>query len=153
MCSASTSTKNPDDLGIWIEVTPSQTKFQPCQDDKSDDTYCPDRLTFEVLKFSRTPKPDKLHRSFLPILENRGVPRHVLETLFRENLEFERERLLEAIEDPVRLRKWLNEQNWGSDEWNRDSDVSWVGGLPAKHVEKIIFMLEVGSQLSAYRSW
>jgi tRNA U34 5-carboxymethylaminomethyl modifying enzyme MnmG/GidA len=140
MCSAPLSTNDPD---IWIEFTPSQEKFEPCAHDLKHDRFDPSRLTFEIKNFSKPPKPDKLHIAFIPILRDRGVPADTIQKIIVDNLDRERDSMLQALKEPIRFRKWINEQHRAREEANREKELGFIGSLPALSAEKIILMLEV----------
>ncbi|KAK5079891.1 hypothetical protein LTR16_008533, partial [Cryomyces antarcticus] len=78
MISAPSETTDLEHTSIWIEITPSQTKFKPHDTDLDDATFDSNRLTFEMLKFSGPPKTSILHMSFLSILQDRGIPKDTL---------------------------------------------------------------------------
>lgn len=73
------STRLEDRDDVWIEVTPSQRKFRRHSEDYYPAVCDPERLTFEVLKWSKNPDTSCINRDFIPILADRGVPRPVLE--------------------------------------------------------------------------
>jgi len=84
---------------IWIEVSDSQRKFRPHDEDLKDDTFDPQRLTFEVNTWPRKPTPSVLYRDYLPILEDRGVSKTVLEIFFVNLLKQEKQKLELAISE------------------------------------------------------
>lgn len=143
MCSASASTNDPHHQEIWIEIAPSQRKFEPHDEDKRDSTYDPERLTFEVVDHSRPSSRDKLHVDFLPILEDRGVPFAHLAELAQTALNHEKSQLFEAIDNPASFRKWINEHFQLADVTKKRGDYRWMAGMPCFLGDKINFLLEV----------
>jgi len=94
---------------IWIEVSDSQRKFRPHNEDLKDDTFDPQRLTFEVNTWPRKLTPSVLYRDYLPILEDRGVSKTVLE-IFLVNLSKQEKQKLElAISERNQSYKWLQD--------------------------------------------
>lgn len=150
MLSASPDTQEAEDTKIWIEVSKSQLKFKPHpeDEDESDKFYDPHRLTFDLHSTTNTAEPSCVYLLFFPILQDRGVPPDSLKKLFEVHLDREREALLGAIENPVCLRKWVNEQNALGEERNRKGDILFQAGMPLQKQEKIVFLLESGFDMS-----
>lgn len=123
---------------IWIEVSPSQKKFRLHEQDMHDTTYQhPERLTFEVLQWSHMPVESCLHIDYLPLLEDRGVPREALEVLVKHMLDEHREELENALDSPPALYKWI-EDNFGHDAEVTDfADVS-ESKTPADRIKSLI---------------
>ncbi|KAF1981498.1 hypothetical protein K402DRAFT_364650 [Aulographum hederae CBS 113979] len=128
----------------WIEVSDSQLKFKPHPEDLDPVTYDTLRLTFEVVKYARTATSSTLHVSFLPILDNRGVPYSALRDFVETQMDAEREELLVSVQDPVKFRKWVHDHHALLEEANRDKNkgITWQGGLPLSKIEQIILLLE-----------
>ena len=141
MCNASTSTRNDNE--IWIEIASSQKKFEPHAEDRSDTTFDNHRLTFEVVNYSRSLSPDRLHIDFLPILQDRKVLFGSLARFVQEALEEEQKRLLEAIENPVELHRWVFQRSQLGENARRRGDYRWKCGLPSFLGDRITFMLQV----------
>ncbi|OJD30191.1 rna-directed rna polymerase 2 [Diplodia corticola] len=139
MLSASPDTQDPSHCSVWIEVSDSQCKFQP-HDNDSD----PVRFTFDLHSTSTTAEPSSVYLSFFPILHDRGVPTASLQKVFVDNLDRERKRLLDAIGDPGNLRTWVNQQNMFAEERAREDEIAWQGGLPKQPHEKVILLVESG---------
>lgn len=91
----------------WIEVSDSQRKFQPHDEDLQEDTCDPLRLTFEVVTWSKKPSPSVLYRDYLPILEDRGVSKTTLEIFLVDLLQQEKKKLEAAISEQSQCYKWL----------------------------------------------
>ena len=145
IASASTSTNDPEHNEIWIEVAPSQRKFEPHTEDEYDSTFDPNRLTFEVVDYSRPLSRDKLHVDFLPILENRGVRFANLADITQMALNQEKLQLFEALDNPVNFRKWINEHYQLADVTKKRGDYRWMAGMPSFLGDRINFLLEVYS--------
>jgi hypothetical protein len=149
--SAPVTSADPAHRDIWIEITPSQLKFKPHEDDKHDETYDPQRLTFEVVKFGASVVNSELHTAFIPIMLDRGVPRGVLTRLMNKRLDFEREELLQAVETPEKLRAWLNKEKSREEERQRDNDLVWQPGMPRSLSEKLVLLLESGFSPASFK--
>ncbi|KAL0259688.1 hypothetical protein SLS55_005425 [Diplodia seriata] len=147
MLSASPDTTEAFHCKTWIEVSDSQVKFEPHEDD-TDSDYDPLRFTFDLHSTTGTAEPSSVYLSFFPILHDRGVPVESLRRIFEDHLNKERYSLLEATKNPVHLRKWVNEQNSLAEERAREDVLSWQGGLPLQLQEKVILLLESGFETS-----
>lgn len=135
---------DPEAEEIWIEISQSQLKFKPADEDHGP-SYDPNRLTFDVVKASHSPMASTLHLSFITILLNRGVPASTLEGLITAQLDATLADISDSIADPKRLRSWLGEHYAMLEDIGRESTtMPSVGALPAKLLEKIIFLLEAG---------
>lgn len=127
---------------LWIEITPSQTKFV-VHDDDLEDTKCdPERLTFEVLREVAPPSPSRFHIALLPILDDRGVSREAVCGLMRSILEESRDDIIKAMLDRVALRRWINKTNPFLEEFSRDTSVEYHAGMPASIAERAVLLLE-----------
>lgn len=82
---------------VWIEVTPSQKKFDRHPEDE---TYDSRRTTFEVVTWSTPVASARLSPTLVPILLDRGVPEQTLHDLFQASLACERKSLTDAIKTP-----------------------------------------------------
>jgi len=86
---------------FWIEVNDSQRKFEVHREDLNDTTFDTDRLTFEVISWSRKPACSSLYTEFLPILEHRGVSRVRLEAFVASCMDRARDDVEDAVYDRV----------------------------------------------------
>jgi len=86
---------------FWIEVNDSQRKFEVHREDLNDTTFDTDRLTFEVISWSRKPACSSLYTEFLPILEHRGVSRVRLEAFVTSCMDRARDDVEDAVYDRV----------------------------------------------------
>lgn len=120
---------------IWIEVTPSQTKFVRHTEDLHDLTYEPERLTFEVVQWSRPPKESTLHIEYLPILRDRGVPRRALEDLVTTMLDRNKGSLETALSSTQTLLKWIHDHYTSEAEENFSNDAS---RLPEEKIKLLL---------------
>ncbi|KAI9788594.1 MAG: hypothetical protein M1835_002180 [Candelina submexicana] len=131
----------------WIEITDSQWKYEG---HPMDDALYPDedRLTFEVCNWSRPLSSATLNEQLIPILVDRQRPKssieNALKDLLEEDLSLRVSRLRAAMEDPLALRKWNQENNSVSDERAKLEDVRSLGALPAELGEQINWFLESG---------
>ncbi|KAF2678023.1 hypothetical protein K458DRAFT_423437 [Lentithecium fluviatile CBS 122367] len=135
------STSDPAELDIWIEITPSQLKFEFHEEDRFDHLFFdPQRLTFEHVDHSSRPSPSELHISFIPILVDRGVPQKLLADLITQRLDAEREELLQMLPNPVKLYHWLHKMSHSI----TDEDSPWKAAFPQSMPNKIAQLLESG---------
>ncbi|KAF2104084.1 hypothetical protein NA57DRAFT_30476 [Rhizodiscina lignyota] len=145
MRSAESDSRDPDHNSIWIEINNSQLKFDFHDADlphRMD--FDPNRLTFEVLKDSRSPIPSSLHISFFPILLDRGIPEQTIMTHIASQLDRDREKVLSVMEDSIEFRHWLSEVHGNLEELDRDRPMRWQASLPLPLLEKIVVLLESG---------
>ncbi|KAI9660480.1 MAG: hypothetical protein M1821_009830 [Bathelium mastoideum] len=128
----------------WIEVKKSQLKFQPHDDDLDDTKFNRHRRTFDLLKHSKPLATSTLNLAFIPILKDRGVPVDKIHDQILEYLDFERETLLQSINSPQSLRRWIHNRNAMLEDSDREHEITWLGGFPFSLLERIIIMLEGG---------
>lgn len=133
--------KEPEDLEIWIQISESQLKFNPHEEDLLETTFDPLRLTFEVRDYSTAPYASELHISFIPILEDRGVSRDTIANIMTTRLDAGRTELLMALLDSSRMYDWLHRNGTKT---SFGVNASWQAALPVALEEKIKLMLESG---------
>lgn len=142
MVSADSRFGNADDNELWIQISESQLKFKPHWEDLSDESeWDAQRLTFEYLNHSRCPVSSELHISFIPILSDRGVPRHVIADLMVDHLDAERRELLETLTATERMYHWIHKEgpsNVGNEY------PPWHGGMHRSLPEQIKHLIESG---------
>jgi hypothetical protein len=135
------STSNAMELEIWIEITPSQLKFEFHEEDRFDDLMFDEiRLTFEHVDHSSKPGASDLHISFIPILVDRGVSPQIIASLIISRLDLEREELLQVLPKPNKLYHWLYRLSRSI----TDEDVPWQAAMPQSLPNKISHLLETG---------
>ncbi|KAF2736322.1 hypothetical protein EJ04DRAFT_490091 [Polyplosphaeria fusca] len=139
--SAESYSRDPDHKSIWIEITPSQLKFQPPPEDESDTSFDRHRLTFEICRYSTQAHASDLHISFIPIMMDRGVSQEAFVKVMTERLEMEREQILDLLPDPVRLYDWVHKQ---SSESGKSDDMPWQAALPSSLPDRIKLLIEAG---------
>jgi hypothetical protein len=137
--SGETFSRDPKNLQVWIQISKSQLKFDPHEEDLSDHTFDPLRLTFEVTNYSTAPCASELHISFIPILVDRGVHPDNIAKMMTKQLDADRAELFDALADSTRAYDWIHRNGSKS-----SGDVTWQGALPVALEEKIKFMLEAG---------
>lgn len=124
---------------VWVEATDSQKKFEVHREDLGDGTFVSNRLTFEVISWSRKPSKSCLYFEFLPILEHRGVPRVVLQSLIKKSLDDEREVIEQAMSSRDLLYKWVQEN------WSFEDEAERVTETEPRPSEKVLKMLAVST--------
>ena len=129
---------------LWIEVTDSQLKFEA----SPIDSICPDpdRVTFEVIAWSKPLSSGHLNYQLLPILQDRGVPREVFKKLLTEDLYKRTTELEAAMEDGLALRKWCQSNYPTTTDRLRCKGIETLGGLPDLQSERIIWFIDHGFQ-------
>lgn len=136
-----------DDLGedgICLEIADSQLKIKPHP--KDDCAADKEKRTFDVCDWSRMPKPAYLSTQLLTILEERGVPRHVLAQLLRTDMETQYKELQEVIADGARLRGWV--ASTGS--YPKDPlELNWTKAWPENKAKRAIMLIEHGMDPSS----
>ncbi|KAI4093045.1 MAG: hypothetical protein LQ339_007768 [Xanthoria mediterranea] len=134
--------KGGSDSDIWIQVTPSQKKFEQHDDDHDDQKRDPFRTTFDVVNFSKPATPAKLSPTLIPILIDRKVAEEDLHCLFRSAIERERDCLLEAAQSPYELYRWLHATSPTPDEVAGDTEGSHLGSMPRFRATVALQLLE-----------
>lgn len=122
---------------FWIEVNDSQRKFKIHREDLNDTTFDTDRLTFEVISWSRKPLCSGLYLEFLPILKHRGIPLARLQVFVTSCLDRARDDVEDAVYDRELLFKWMKD-NFGST--SRMTEDATAKQLPT---DKLLTMLAV----------
>lgn len=97
------------DQDVWIEVNHSQRKFEVHQEDLDDERYDRNRLTFEVLAWSRKPVTSTLYPDFLPIMEHRGISRNTFKDFVNKSMDEARQDVQKAVASREQLYKWLQD--------------------------------------------
>jgi hypothetical protein len=128
---------------FWIEVNDSQRKFEVHREDLNDTTFDIDRLTFEVISWSRKPTCSNLYLEFLPIMEHRGVSRSRLDAFVASCMDKARDDVEDAVYDREMLFKWIKD-NFGSTA--RTAEDAMARQLPT---EKVLTMLAVSAPYTA----
>ena len=128
---------------VWIEVTPSQKKFDRHPEDLDDEAYDSRRTTFEVVTWSTPVASARLSPTLVPILLDRGVPEQTLHDLFQASLAYERKSLTDAIKTPQLLYRWVySKASIMPDE--QDTESAWLGSLPFTNSKAALYLLEHG---------
>jgi hypothetical protein len=143
MVSAPYDTTEPKHRRRWIHMTESQRKVIP-RDENLTNSCEPDRWSFELVKYTCSPKPSTLNLDFIPILQNRHISRDKLQQVIQSQLEMDFSAFFDSLDDPVSLRRWLHPEFSGMEELNRKLGVREAGNFPSDWVEKSIKLLESG---------
>lgn len=139
--SEESSTRDPEHLDIWIEISESQQKFPPHREDLDDETFDGHRLTFELSNYSSLPGSSELHISFIPIMVDRGITVEAIAKCMKACLDDERTQLLKVLTEPERLYDWIHRNG------SRASDgreINWQASLPSQLEEMFKLLLESG---------
>lgn len=132
-----------NDNEVWIEISNSQRKFFP-HDEDTPQSFDSNRWTFEVVKYTQKLRSAALHLAFVPILLNRGVHLEDMQKLVVGALNNEKDDLLSAAKDPIKLRAWINQRYSCVEDYERMGGIRWQASLPFSLAEKIILLLESG---------
>ncbi|KAI4718704.1 hypothetical protein E4T48_05079 [Aureobasidium sp. EXF-10727] len=143
MISAPYDTTETKHLRRWIQLTESQRKVMPRDEDFTNNCE-PDRWSFELVKYTSPPKSSTLNLDFIPILQNRHVSRDTLRQVIETQLEMDFSAFFESLNDPITLRRWLHSEFSGMEELNRKLGIREAGNFPSDWVEKSILLLESG---------
>ena len=129
---------------IWIEVTPSQRKFNRHPEDLEDNTFDAMRTTFEVVAWSMPPTSARLSPTLIPILVDRGVPEPALHELFQASLAHERKTLMDAVQNPQLLYRWIYSKASVIQDDQENTEKMWLGSLPLSKPKAALYLLEHG---------
>lgn len=130
---------------IWIELYPSQRKWNCNLDDR-------DHRTFEVSSYSKKLEPASLNAQFLPILEDRMPTQRAkralhdyIGKLLRSTLNEDMESHRAALHDPVALWAWVDKGSTSRRlERMRDDEVPHLGSLPRSEEDRIQSLVSAG---------
>jgi hypothetical protein len=140
-------TTSQEHLDVWIEISASQEKFEP-HDEDTDKNFDHNRWTFEVLKATHSLKSNNLNVAFIPILEDRGVQHSDLQSFIKGIMDAQRHELITSAKDPVMLRSWVHKHMVSDSDRISGKlgnlDNQWQGGLPFARVDRVMYLLEAG---------
>ncbi|KIX09342.1 uncharacterized protein Z518_00421 [Rhinocladiella mackenziei CBS 650.93] len=125
------------DRKYWIQVSDSQLKIKPHPRDRADADET--QLTFEVLKWAGDCKEGHLNMQLITVLDDRGVPRDVLEEALKLDTTSYLESLRAAMDSPEALGAWLQEKGYARSESKR-----LLGSFPMETAEQIKLLLNSG---------
>lgn len=129
----------------WIETYPSQRKWE-----RTDgffglaEEYDEEQRTFEVIKWSGPLKSAALTLQFLPLLEDRGVPREAISQLLINGLTHEMGQMVAAVQDPQSFRKWIRDNHSGVSKRLKTGVVNFKAGMPESFEETLNMLLDAG---------
>lgn len=123
--SASYDTLDAWHIQDWIHIRKSQLKVRPRAADFSDKCD-PDRWSFDVVTWSKPLRISFLHRDFMPVLEDRHVPRNTILEMVEERMAIATKEIQDAMHDPAKFVVWRHENSSSSDEAGDPE----IGGLP-----------------------
>ena len=119
----------------WIEITDSQLKYPWHQIDEAHADR--QRMTFEVVDFSRPLRPAALTFQLMLILLDRGVPEHIFIKLAREDMTEKTEQIEAAMVSGLALRLWNQQTNPTADLPLGNDSLEMLAGFPLSTVEQI----------------
>lgn len=142
--SAPYDSTDPHHQDVWIQITDSQQKIFPRGQDLDPSTCDADRWTFDLVKYSTPPTMSNLYLDFMPILEDRHVPRDRICEIVTTQLEMDFKHLFNALDSPAQLRRWVHSQYASLEENSRLKGITWDRAFPSETFEKVIFLLDSG---------
>lgn len=126
----------------WIEVTDQQLKY-PWH--TIDEVYADgQRMTFEVVNFSRPPRSATMNFQLMPILIDRGVPECIFTELVKEDMTEKAEQIEAAMASGLALRLWNQQTNPTAESRLGNGSIEMLGGFPRSKPEQINQLTEVG---------
>jgi hypothetical protein len=139
---------NDESREQWIEIYPSQVKWERFPEVADLSNYEPDHRTFEVVSWVKTLKSAALNLQLIPILEDRGKNqksmRGAISRLLVNGLTHEMHVQRAAMESPQTFRKWVRDSNFGIEERIKHGQVRYVAGLPRSLEEELNMLLDAG---------
>ena len=130
----------------WIEIFDSQLKFEPHLEDYSEQ-FDPARLTFEVVEYSRPLSAASLNFQLIPILVEgetmKDCMKRILGDLLKEDITSRIKDLEEALDSPLKLRKWNQDVNPLGKSRATAEGLSMFGCLPSSSTDRINWFIEV----------
>ncbi|KAK1671589.1 RNA-directed RNA polymerase [Colletotrichum godetiae] len=130
-----------DDDSLWIEIWPSQRKWD-C------DYVDPEHRTLEICAHSMEPRSASLNVQFLPVLEDRANDREAMKHTIGKILENELYRAVEeqknAMKYPLEFRKWNVDNSSTRKQRLTHGRVPFLAGLPESREESMNFLLDGG---------
>lgn len=132
------------DRNYWIQISDSQLKIKPHPAEVRGHVD-PDKLTFEIVNWSKPLHAVDLNIQLLTILEHRGVPREYIESLIHQQIKLLYDEFVEIVRTGNRLgcRRLMQKLRPPGDDWARKK-TRRIGGWPMDNAEQIIFLLESG---------
>ena len=138
---------NDDGEQQWIEIYPSQMKWDRCPEVTDLAEYEADHRTFEVVKWAKPLKSAALNLQLIPLLEDRGkdraAMREAISHLLVNGLVHEIQVQRAAMESPESFRKWVRD-NSGIEERIKHGQVLYLAGLPRSLEEQLNILLDAG---------
>lgn len=129
-----------DPEGDWVEIYPSQTKWECDFED-------PHHRTLEIRNWPKELKSASLNQQFIPVLEARSPQPDTMRQVISGHLE--RALLADlgeqeaAIKDVMSLRLWIH-QSGPSNDRSLGGYAEFVAGLPDNNADKVAFLLDSG---------
>ena len=139
---------------IWIELSKSQMKFNRHREDLiNSSNYDPIRLSLSISRWPEKPVPCVLYREFLPILEDRGVPRATLINYVVNTMQSYTDQWLDAVDSGISLRRWLQETEAFSTDREGVEVAHWDGPRRTSKnlADKAKSLLEAGFEPRKFR--
>ncbi|KAH0490704.1 hypothetical protein TgHK011_002161 [Trichoderma gracile] len=130
-----------DDEREWVEIYPSQTKWECDFDD-------PHHRTLEIRNWPSELKSASLNQQFIPVLEAQSPEPDVMRRVMAEHLE----RALHAdlgeqaaaMKEPMSLRLWIHQSGPSKNDRLLDGSAEFLAGLPDSNADKVAFLLDSG---------
>lgn len=131
--------KRPETL-IWIAKSQVKVKQTLEEDDSKE------KLTINVVAWSKPARPSVLFPDLLPIMIDRGVPKSAVSQIIHQQVDLSHKEFLDALDDGIDLWRWIHAQrNFRSDR-DRDQGIEETAGFPKRREEKLACALASGFQ-------
>ena len=102
------------------------------------------RTTFEVVVWSMSATSVCFSPTLIPILVDRRVAEQALYGLFQASLTHERKSLMDAVQNPQLLYRWIYFKASVTQNEQEDTEVVWLGGLSFSKSKAALYLLEYG---------
>ncbi|KAK5116442.1 hypothetical protein LTR62_007990 [Meristemomyces frigidus] len=135
-------TLDPSESDRWANLHHSQVKIR--HKIGRGGTTDTEHLTFNIVDYSRPASKSVLYTSFIPILEERGVPRASIISAVTRGLSTESDAFTNALRNPIELRKLIHQERSLEIQRSTGKTIAEVAGFPERAEERICMMLEAG---------
>ncbi|EGR45650.1 uncharacterized protein TRIREDRAFT_67742, partial [Trichoderma reesei QM6a] len=130
-----------DDERDWVEIYPSQTKWECDFDD-------PHHRTLEIRNWPSELKSASLNQQFIPILEAQSPEPDGMRRVMAEHLEralhADLGEQVAAMKEPMSLRLWIHQSGPSKNDRLLDGSTKFLAGLPDSNADKVAFLLDSG---------
>ncbi|TFA98169.1 putative RNA-dependent RNA polymerase SHL2 [Trichoderma ghanense] len=130
-----------DDERDWVEIYPSQNKWECDFDD-------PHHRTLEIRNWPSELRSASLNQQFIPVLEAQSPEPNVMRRVMAEHLgralHADLGEQAAAMKDPMSLRLWIHQSRPSKTDRLPDGSAFFLAGLPDNSADKVAFLLDSG---------